>query len=413
MRPQSGIRVLDMSRALAGPWAAQMLGDFGADVIKIERPGTGDEFRIYAPFMPDKDGKPTQESTNYLSTNRNKRSIGIDLAHPKGQALVRKMVATADVLIENYKIGDLKRYGLDYESLRAINPRLIYCSITAFGQDGPYAQNAGYDSAGQSMGGVMSLTGEPDGPPQKVGYLVADLTLGNYATIAILSALHSRERTGLGQHIDVAMLDTQVAMLSTHAMQYFVTGEVPRRQGVLGNASGAPSQPFVMADGWAMVSAAKDDHFQRLCEAIGLPELATDPRFVTMALRAENRKLLGELLSVPLRTKRVREWQELLAKAKVICTPIYDVNQVFEDPQVEHRGMKIEVAHPIAGRLPMLRNPIRFSATPLDTFVAPPTIFAQSEEILHEFGLSEAEIKGLVTEGVVAVAPRQAAQAAE
>lgn len=400
--PLSRIRVLDLSRILAAPWAAQMLGDIGAEVIKVERPGKGDDSRQYGPpFLKDREGKNTAESSFFISTNRNKKSITCDIAKPEGQALIRSLVAHCDVLLENYKLGDLKRYGLDYESLKSINPGLIYCSITGFGQTGPYSPRPGYDSIFQAMGGLMSITGNPDdvpgGGPMKTGPSLADILCGQYASYAILTALYHRDvNGGTGQHIDLALLDSLIAATSHYASQYLVSGEVPVRRGTEGNG-GMPSRLFHCADGDLMLVAGNNEQYLRFCEVLGHPELAVDPRFAEIALRVTNRRMLGEVFE-PL----VREWKllDLLAALDAVgvpAGPINNLQQVFADPHVQARGMCVEIDHPLsAHKLKMVANPVNFSETPITEYAPPPTIGQHTDAILADvLNLSATEVAGL------------------
>ena len=404
--PLSHIRVLDLSRVLAGPWAAQTLADLGAEVIKVERPGAGDDTRRWGPpFLPGPDGEPTAESAYFLSANRGKKSVAIDLASPRGPSLVRALAARSDVLIENFRVGGLARYGLDHDSLRERNPRLVYCSITGFGQTGPYAARGGYDFIIQAMGGLMSLTGErddrPGGGPQKAGLAVSDLFCGMYATIAIQAALAHRERTGEGQHIDLALLDSTVAMLSTMASNYFAGGVAPGR---MGNAhpNVAPYRLFPTADGDIVVAAGNDGQFARLCEAVGRPGLATDPRFARNADRLANRDALEVGLSEALRARGAAEWLALFAERQVPAAPVNGIAEVFADPQVAHRGMKVTLPHACGVQAEHSGSPLRFSRTPVRYGASAPTLGRHTEEVLSEvLGLSADEIAGLRAAGAV------------
>jgi crotonobetainyl-CoA:carnitine CoA-transferase CaiB-like acyl-CoA transferase len=353
----SHLRVLDLSRVLAGPWASQVLADLGAEVIKVERPGAGDDTRAWGPpWLRDARGAETRESAYFASTNRGKKSITLDLARPEGQAIVRRLAERADILLENYKMGALARHGLGYDDLARLNPRLVYCSITGFGQSGPYQDRPGYDFLIQAMGGLMSVTGEPDGVPgggpMKVGVAVADILTGMYATTAVLAALAHRERSGRGQHIDLALLDVQVAMLANQAEAYLATGRAPKR---LGNAhpSIVPYQAFETKNGRLVLAVGNDGQFARLCEVVGRPELARDPRFATNASRVEHRGELVRELAPLLAARATGAWLDALDAAGVPCGPINDLAQVFDDPQVRHRGLRIEVPHRRCGTVPV------------------------------------------------------------
>ena len=371
----AGVRVLDLSRVLAGPWCTQTLADLGADVIKVERPPArggghpgGDDTRGWGPpFLKDRDGRDTAEATYYLGTNRNKRSITVDLAHPDGQTLIRRLAPDCDVVVENFKVGDMARYGLDAASLRAIQPRLVYCSITGFGQTGPYRDRAGYDYAIQGLGGLMSVTGErddmPGGGPQKVGVAVADLFTGMYATVAILAALRHRDATGQGQAIDMALLDCQVAMLANLGASYLVTRQPPRR---LGNAHQniVPYQVFEAADGHMILAVGNDGQFAKFCAVAGRPDLAADARFATNAGRVRHREQLVPIVAGLMRTRMRADWLAALEAAKVPCGPINDLAEVFADPQVRDRGMTTTMPHPLAGVVELVASPIKLAATP-------------------------------------------------
>ena len=401
----SHLRVLDLSRVLAGPWAGQMLADLGADVVKVERPGAGDDTRAWGPpWLKAEDGHDTAESAYYLCTNRNKRSVAIDMAQPEGQALLRRMAQQADVLIENFKVGGLAQYGLDYASLAELNPRLVYCSITGFGQTGPYAPRAGYDFLIQGMGGLMSVTGsaegEPGAGPQKVGVALTDVMTGLHATIAVLAALAHREKTGQGQHIDLALLDVQVACLANQAMNYLVGGQVPRR---LGNAHPniVPYQDFPTADGDMILAIGNDTQFARFCTVARHPEWATDERFATNPQRVAHREVLIPLLRQTTVMRTTSEWIAALEPAGVPCGPVNRIDAVFEDPQVQARGLRIELAHPEAGRVPGVANPIRLSASPVEYRSAAPLLGQHSGEVLSEWlGLEAADL-AVLREGKV------------
>jgi formyl-CoA transferase len=402
----AGIRVLDLTRVLAGPWAAQTLADFGAEVIKVERPGHGDDTRKWGPpFLRGSDGAETADAAYYLSCNRGKKSLTLDIAHPRGRALARSLALASDVVLENFKVGDLARHGLDYATLARDHPRLIYCSITGFGQDGPYRDRPGYDFMVQGLGGLMSVTGErddlPGGGPQKVGVAVSDLFTGMYATSAILAALLERTRSGTGQHIDLALLDVQVAMLANLSASYFVAGKAPAR---MGNAHQniVPYHVFRAADTFLIVAVGNDGQFARFCEVAGAPEWALDPRFATNPERVRHRELLVGLIGDRLRTRPAREWLALLEPAGVPCGPINDLSQVFADPQVRHRGLQVSAPHPAAGTVTMVANPIRFSATPIAHDRAPPMLGEHTGEVLREvLGLDPAQIAELRSQGVV------------
>ncbi len=388
MKLLDGVRVLDLSRILAGPWATQVLADFGADVIKVERPGVGDDTRTWGPpYLKDAVGNDSSESAYYLCANRGKRSVAIDFTTGEGQALLRELVAHCDVLVENYKVGGLKKYGLDFASLQAINPKLVYCSITGYGQDGPYAQRAGYDAAIQAIGGLMSVTGEPDGAPgagpQKVGVAATDLMTGMYAATAILAALRHAERTGVGQQIDLALLDTQVAWLANQASNYLVGGVVPTRQGTA-HPNIVPYQVMPATDGYFMLAVGNDGQFARLCEVIGEPGLATDPRYATNNARVANRELLVPHLQQILSTRPAAEWLAALEQAVVPANPVNRIDQVFADPQVQARGLRIELPHAGGGTVPMVRNPLKFSATPLRYEQAAPVLGQHTSAVLEE-----------------------------
>lgn len=412
--PLSGLRVLDLSRVLAGPFAAQILGDLGAEVIKVERAGAGDDSRkMGPPFLKDREGKDTRESPILLGTNRNKKSITLDLSKAQGQEIVRKLAAISDVVVENFKVGDLKRYGLDHESLRAINPRLIYCSVTGFGQSGPYAPRPGYDSIFQAMGGLMSVTGYPDdegGAPVKTGPSIADFIGGMFAVTGVLAALYDRDAqlpqgrksaSGSGQQVDVALLDSVIASLTHYTAQYLATGIVPVRRGTQGNG-GLPSQMFPCADGAVMVVCGNDEQYRRFCAVLRHPELADDPRFVTNSQRVSHRRELAETFDAITSTWKQQDLLAAMESAGVPAGPIYDLQQVFEDPQVRHREMAVEVPHPLAGTVKLARNPIRLSETPLNRYTAPPTMGQHTREVLVELlGLDDAGIARLAEAKVI------------
>ncbi|HYF87532.1 CaiB/BaiF CoA-transferase family protein [Azospirillum sp.] len=397
--PLSHIRVLELSRVLAGPWSAQTLADLGADVIKVERPGAGDDTRAWGPPWAG------DQSAYFLSTNRGKRSITIDFERPEGQELVRKLAAQADVVIENFKVGGLVKYGLDYDSLKAVNPRLVYCSITGFGQTGPYRNRAGYDFMIQGMGGLMSITGQPDGEPGggpvKVGVAVTDIFTGLYATIGIMGALAHRDRTGEGQQVDLALLDVQVAVLANQAMNCLVGGKAPQR---LGNAHPniVPYQAFATRDGYIILAVGNDGQFAKFCTVAGRPDLAKDERYATNPARVANRKDLVGLLEELIRTRDSHDWLSALEQVGVPCGPINDLTAVFEDPQVKARNIHQDLPHPTQGSVPTVASPIRYSGTPLVHDTAPPTLGQHTDAVLaDQLGLSEADIASLRDRGVI------------
>lgn len=401
-----GVRVLDLSRILAGPWCTQVLADFGADVIKVERPGVGDDTRGWGPpYLKDGQGNDTAESAYYLCANRGKRSLAIDFTTTEGQALIHALVGRCDVLVENYKVGGLAKYGLDAASLLAINPKLVYCSITGYGQDGPYAQRAGYDAAIQAIGGLMSVTGEPDGAPgagpQKVGVAATDLMTGMYAATAILAALRHAERTGRGQQIDLALLDTQVAWLANQASNYLVGGLVPDRQGSA-HPNIVPYQVMPAADGYFMLAVGNDAQFARFCEVIGEAQLAVDPRYATNRARVAHRAELVPHLQQRLRTRPAAEWLAALEAAVVPANPVNRIDQVFDDPQVQARGLRIDVPHAAGGTVAMVRNPLKFSATPLQYTQAAPVLGQHTTQVLGEvLAMGEAQLQRLRGQGVI------------
>jgi crotonobetainyl-CoA:carnitine CoA-transferase CaiB-like acyl-CoA transferase len=402
--------VLDLSRVIAGPIAAQLLGDLGAEVIKVERPGAGDDARkMGPPFLRDTEGRDTRETPIILGSNRNKKSITLNLAKREGQAIARRLAAMSDVLIENFKVGDLQRYGLDQASLRELNPRLVYCSVTGFGQTGPYAPRPGYDSIFQAMGGLMSVTGYPDeegGAPVKTGPSIADFIAGQFAAIGVITALYDRDANkeqsgGRGQHVDVALLDSVISSLSHYTAQYLATGEVPVRRGTQGNG-GLPSQMFPCADGAVMVVCGNDEQYRRFCQALRHPELADDERFVSNPVRVRNRGRLAQTFDAITRTWRQADMLAAMEAAGVPAGPIYDLQQVFEDPQVQHRGVAVEVPHPLAGTVKIYTNPIKFSETPITQYTAPPVMGQHNEEVYGGLlGLGEGEIARLKAAGVL------------
>ena len=402
----SQIRVLDLSRVLAGPWAGQILGDLGAEVIKVERPGSGDDTRHWGPpYLKDERGENTSEAAYYLSANRNKQSLTLDFTRPEGQQIVRDLVASSDVLLENFKVGGLAAYGLDYESLKAINPKLIYCSITGFGSDGPYANRAGYDFMIQGLGGLMSLTGraedEEGAGPVKSGVALTDILTGLYATVGVLAALNHREQSGVGQHVELALLDVQVACLANQAMNYLTTGVVPKR---MGNAHPniVPYQDFPTADGDIILTIGNDGQFGKFAEVAGHPEWAHDPRFASNKARVAHRKELVPLIRQVTVFRTTAEWVTALEEAGVPCGPINDLAQVFADPHVQARGLRVDIAHPLAGTVPQVASPIRLSCTPVKYRKGPPLLGEHSEALLQQLlGLDDEQILALRRSGVI------------
>jgi crotonobetainyl-CoA:carnitine CoA-transferase CaiB-like acyl-CoA transferase len=398
----AGIRVLDMGRIVSAPWCAQTLGDLGADVIKIERPGRGDDLRGYGPaFARDGEGNATPESGHYLCSNRNKRSVTVDISKPEGQEIIRKLAAQSDVLIENYKVGDLARHGLDYASLRAINPQLVYCSITGFGQSGPYASQPGYDAAFQGMSGMMAVTGDPDGEPQRVGVFIIDEMTGLYAAVAILAALRHREGGGGGQHIDLALLDVGIAAMAPRTIEWTLEGKIPERLGTRSPGS-APAQVFQCSDGYLNIQAGAEIDFRKLCDALDLGALKEDPRFATRIDRVTHQDALAEQLQDRIGRRTQRDLASDLGGRGIVATPIYRADQLVDDPQVRHRGLFFDVPHPTVGKVPLSASPIRMSETPVDHYRAPPTIGQHSDEILEELlGLSPVERAALREAGAI------------
>ena len=398
--PLAGLRVFDLTRVLAGPTCAQMLGDLGADVIKIEKPGSGDDTRGFAPpVMPG-----TKESAYFVGVNRNKRSVTLDIATKEGQELALQLIAQSDILVENFKVGALAKYGLGYEQLHAKFPKLVYCSITGFGQTGPYAPRPGYDSLIQGMGGVMSLTGEPDGQPQKVGVPVADLFAGLYGCIGILAAIRHRDATGIGQQIDIGMLDTHVAWLANQGMNYLATGENPAR---LGNQHPniVPYQVFPTQDGYMVLSVGNDPTFKRFCEAFDLTHLLADERFATNAARVANRQFVTDTLTPVMQTHPTTWWVDRLEELKNGCGPINTLKQVFADPHVQARGVVVEMPHaslPQGGTVKVIANPVRLSETPADYRLPPPVLGQHTDEVLKQaLGLDDARLAELRGKGVI------------
>jgi formyl-CoA transferase len=402
----SHIRVLDLTRVLAGPWCAQNLADLGADVIKIERPGAGDDTRHWGPpYLRDADGKDTAEAAYYLAANRNKRSVTLDIASAEGQQIIRELARQSDVVLENYKVGQLKKYGLDYESLKREKPDLVYCSVTGFGQDGPYAQRAGYDFIIQGMGGFMSITGErddlPGGGPQKAGVAISDLMTGMYATIAVMAALTHRDRTGEGQYIDMALLDVQVAMLANMNTNYLASGQAPRRWGNA-HPNIVPYQTFATSDGYIIVAVGNDGQYRRFVEAGGRPDLHQDERFATNPMRVRHRDTLVPLLAEMVKTKTKQEWIDALEAAGVPCGPINDLDEVFDNPQVQARGLRVDLPHPSGGTVKLVGSPMRMSATPPRYDAPPPTLGQHTEQVLQDLlGYSERQIGELRTKGTI------------
>ncbi|HMV38622.1 CaiB/BaiF CoA transferase family protein [Plasticicumulans sp.] len=404
--PLAHLRVLDLSRVLAGPWAGQTLADLGADVIKIERPGCGDDTRHWGPpYLKAADGTPTGEAAYFLSANRGKRSVTVDFTRPEGQAIVRALAAQSDVLLENFKVGGLAQYGLDADSLRALNPRLIYCSVTGFGQDGPYRDLPGYDFMIQGMGGLMSLTGQPDGTPGggpvKVGVALADVLTGLYATIGVLAALAHRERSGEGQHVDLALLDVQVAVLANQALNYLTTGCAPQR---LGNAHPniVPYQTFAAADGHLILAVGNDAQFARCCAVLGCPELAADERFASNRARVAHRTELVPRLAACFATQPRDAWLAALANANVPCGPINTLDQVFADAQVQHRQMRVELPHAQAGTVALVGSPLKLSATPVEYHLPPPQLGEHTATVLAQrLGYTADDLARLRAAGIV------------
>jgi crotonobetainyl-CoA:carnitine CoA-transferase CaiB-like acyl-CoA transferase len=399
--PLSGITVLDLSRVLAGPSCTQMLGDLGAEIIKVERPGVGDETRTWGPpFLRDATGAETSESGYYLSANRNKRSVTINFARPEGAVLVRRLLDHADVLVENFKVGGLSEYGLAYPQLKDQFPRLVYCSITGYGQDGPYAARPGYDLMAQGEGGIMSVTGEAERPPVKVGVAVNDVISGLYAGVAILSALRHRDNTGRGQHIDIALLDVQVGWLYNVGLNYLLSGKVPGRWGTA-HPNTVPYQVFPTNDGHVILGANNDMQYRRLCEVAGAPELATDARFTTNSMRLKHREELIERIAGLTRKQATRYWVDRLEAAGLPCAPVNTIDRVFDDPQVLHRGMKLSMTHP-ASPAPLIGSPLKLSETPVSFRRPPPTLGQHTDEVLEDvLKLTAAERAGLREGGII------------
>ncbi len=404
--PFSHLRVIDLSRILAAPLAAQNLADLGAEVIKVERPGSGDDTRGFGPpWMKDGEGNDTRESAYFLAGNRNKKSVTLDISAPQGQEILRQLIKKSDVLIENYKVGNLARYGLAYEDLKKINPGLIYCSVTGFGQTGPYAERPGYDFVFQGMGGMMSITGErdsePGGGPQKVGVPIVDYLTGLYTSIALTAAIAHRERTGEGQFIDMALLDTAVAVNVTQVISYFCSDKVPQR---MGNAHPhiVPYEVFPTSDGHIILAVANDAQFTRFCEVAGCENLARDPRFTANAGRVANRAELIPAIRDIMATRTKAEWMVALEARDVACGPINTIEEVFKDPQVRHRGLRVDMPHPLGAAAPLLANPIRLSASPVEYRSPPPLLGEHSDEVYRNLlGMADGEIAELRRAGVI------------
>ncbi|TRX55060.1 CaiB/BaiF CoA transferase family protein [Thalassomonas sp. M1454] len=406
MGPLQGIKVLDLSRILAGPWATQVLADFGAQVWKVERPNAGDDTRKWGPpFLQDEQGNDTSEAAYYLAANRGKHSVTIDITSTEGQKLIHQLAAKADIVVENFKVGGLKKYGLDYESMKAVNPSIIYCSITGFGQTGPDSKRAGYDAMIQAMGGLMSLTGVPEGQPgagpQKVGVAVVDIMTGMYAVSGILAALHHRNTTGIGQYIDLALLDTQVSWLANQGMNYLVGEKVPKPQGTA-HPNIVPYQAFATKDGHIMLAVGNDSQFQRCVQALGVPELAEDERFITNQLRVANRELLLPLVSAAFAQQNLDYWLDALNQAGVPCGPINTLDRVYAEPQVQHREMVMELNHANAPKVKQVANPIKFSQTKVEYKKAPPILGEDTNNILtSQLGLSPEQLRELEKQKII------------
>jgi crotonobetainyl-CoA:carnitine CoA-transferase CaiB-like acyl-CoA transferase len=402
--PLAGLRVFDLTRILAGPTCTQLLGDLGAEVVKIERPGQGDDTRKWGPpYVQDKDGNDTKTSAYYLSSNRNKRSVTLDIAREEGQRLARQLIQESDVVVENFKAGGLKKYGLAYDDVKEIAPHIIFCSITGFGQTGPYASRAGYDYLAQGMGGIMSLTGEPDGEPMKVGIGIADIMCGMYASSAILAALHRRQKTGEGQHIDLALLDTQVSWLTYEGLNYLTSGELPKRRGNE-HPNIVPYKTMPASDGYFILAVGNDSQFAKFCEEAGRPDLAQDHRFTTNAERVRNREALYPILDEITAQRPLQDWVDALNARGVPSGPVNTLDRVFADPQIQHRAMQIQMDYPEAakGKVDLIGNPIGFSETPVSYRQAPPKMGEHTDAVLHEaLGLSAEEISALRDRGVI------------
>jgi len=402
--PLAGLRVLDLTRILAGPSCTQLFGDLGADILKIERPGAGDDTRKWGPpYVKDGDGNDTGESAYYLCANRNKRSLSVDISNPEGAKLVQRLLGDCDILVENFKVGGLKKYGLAYDDLKDDFPGLIYCSISGFGQTGPYAPRAGYDYMVQGMGGIMSLTGEPDGDPMKVGVAIADLMCGMYASTAILAALHHKNQTGEGQFIDIGLADTQVAWLANEGTNYLTTGKVPERRGNA-HPNIVPYEMFPSSDGYFILAVGNNAQFERFCAFAGVPDWTKDERFNTNSARTENRASLSPMIRDITQTQTTRYWLDGLTPLGVPCGPINDLQTVFNDPHFLHRGMRVSMDHPASGsgKVELIGNPLQFSRTPVEYRHAPPMLGEHTDEVLSEsLGLDRAERNRLKDEGVI------------
>ncbi|MFU2325025.1 CaiB/BaiF CoA transferase family protein [Pseudomonas sp. NFX98] len=398
----AGLRVLEMGRIVSAPWCGQTLGDLGADVIKIERPGCGDDMRSYGPsYAVDANGQQTAESGHYICSNRNKRSVTVDISKPEGQDIIRRLATESDVLVENYKVGDLARYGLDYETLRSLNPDLIYCSITGFGQSGPYSKRPGYDAAFQGMSGMMAVTGEPDGGPQRVGVFIIDEMTGLYATVAILAALRHRDAGGGGQYIDLALLDVGIAAMAPRTIEWTLEGKIPERLGTKSPGS-APAQVFQCADGYLNIQAGAEEHYRKLCDALGLEELKEDPRFAVRKNRVIHQDLLVSILQEEIKQRPAKELSDDLVARGVVVAPIYRADEVVNDAQVIHRELFFDVPHPTVGKVPLVASPMRMSKTPVDKFVAPPTVGQHTQQVLGDMlGYTETDIARLRTSGAI------------
>ena len=402
--PLEGVRIFDLTRILAGPTCTQLLGDLGADVIKVEKPGVGDDTRTWGPpYVKGPDGQDTNESAYYLSANRNKRSITLDLQTPSGIALAKKLISKCDVLIENFKVGGLSKLGLGYEDIKQEFPTLVYCSVTGFGQTGPYASRAGYDFLAQGLGGIMSITGDPDGEPMKVGVGIADVMTGMYASTAILAALRHRDATGEGQHIDTCLLDTQVSWLINEGTNYLVSGKIPKK---LGNEHPniVPYKVFATSDGHVILAVGNDRQFQDWCTAAGAHDLKNNPLYATNPLRIANRETLYQAMPSFMENKTTEEWLVELGELKVPCSPVNNIKQVFDDHHVQHRGMRIEMDHHAAGsgKVPLIGNPVKMSGTPPQYRLAPPTLGQHTDEVLEELlDYNEEQIQSLKDESIV------------
>ena len=408
--PLSHLTILDLSRVLAGPWCTQLLADLGATVIKIEKPGTGDDTRAWGPpFLKDRDGNDTGEAAYYLACNRGKQSVAIDFTQPEGRDLVLALARQSDALVENFKVGGLAKYGLDYPRVAAINPRLVYASITGFGQDGPYADRAGYDFIIQGMSGFMSVTGErddlPGGGPQKAGVAITDLMTGMYTSVALLAALAHRERSGQGQWIDACLFDSSVAMMAVMNMNYLVSGAAPRRAGNA-HQNIVPYQVFACTDGHVIVAVGNDGQFRNFCEIAGRREWMTDDRFATNAARVRHRDTIVPMIDAVMRTRTQQQWLAALEEAGIPCGPINRIDQALGDPHIQARGMKLDLPHPLAGSVPQVRAPLRLSGSPLSYAAAPPLLGEHTAHVLHDrLGIGDARLTDLAARGVVGLSP--------